>query len=259
MSEELGKIENKVLSYDQELIILNKIIEIRNTQKVADELGVAVKLVEQLLWKYQDVIALIIQNKDLAEKVSQKYEEAMNIALESNLKAIKLLTRQIDILYEEFMSEANAKVTMKDYLIDQVCKIQDKLQKLIDQNEIRFKDNRAFLESRVKGFKEVQETQDTSTPDYIANSLTVFEQLKKYTQSNRNNIDKYSAATEVHFDLYEKDSTELYKHYNSVMDATRDGIAAYSTLARKVREAGKNGVAYIKDYKIQNVTRGVKK
>lgn len=257
MADEELKVTNAVvLPYDQEIILINKILEVQNTTKIANELKVPLTTVNQVLWKYKDVIAVIIQNKDLAAKISDEYEKNLDIALKANNKAIKLLARQLDILYDEFTSEANNGVVMKDYLINQVCQIQEKLQKLIDQNDIRYKDNRTFLENRVKGFKEVQEVSEPET-DYLSNTKTVFEKLKEFTRTNQKNIERWSKATEMSFDIYDRDTGAFIRRYRSIRAAVRDGYGCESTLGKRVREAfnTKNDVFYSK-WIIKNAKRG---
>ena len=130
--EKLDVKKLEVLTYQQELVIVQKTLELRDLTKVSEETQTKYTTVLQVATKYIDVISLIIQNTKMNELIEKSYSKMMKKVLEANEKAIDLLHRQVNLLWEEYNKPENSTAVLHDYLITQIMNIQEKLQKIID-------------------------------------------------------------------------------------------------------------------------------
>lgn len=243
----------EVLSYEQELIIINTILEKRDLDVVSREVGLKVNVIDQVAWKYKDVIALLISEKDINDRIEKVYNETLDEALQANQRAIKLLSRQINILYDEYFSEANKGVVMKDYLIDQIIKISDKLQKMVDTNYTQFKDNRDLLSKRVAGFKVPVDTDEAG--EYGTNQQAVFDKISKLKGLGK--VNAGAATISNSFDLYE--DGKFLAHFESAKKASEAGYGNMSAISRAIHRSEKEPDYKFKGkYEIRNVQKGAR-
>lgn len=246
----------KVLSYDQELLVVNSLLEYKDIHKVAASLKIKEDIITQVMWKYKDVIALLLTHREINDMIEERYKDTLELTLTANEKAIKLLARQIDILYDEFFSEANKGVVMKDYLINQIIAISDKLQKLLDTNTLRFRENREILEKRISGFK-APDGSNNDPGNYSENNLSVAEKLARLTAQRQENQKAAMRAYTFQFDLYDKDGNFI-KHYEGFREASEDGIGSESGMQKYVKKLEKDPTLLFKEtYSFKNIKRGI--
>lgn len=246
----------KVLSYDQELLIVNSLLEFKDIHKVSASLKIKEEIINQVMWKYKDIIALLLTHREINDMIEERYKNTLEITLTANEKAIKLLARQIDILYDEFFSEANKGIVMKDYLVNQIISISDKLQKLLDTNTLRYRENREILEKRISGFKAPDGSND-DPGNYSENNLSVAEKLARLTAQRQENVKSAMRAYTIQFDLYDKEGNFI-KHYEGLKQAAEDGIGSESGMAKYVKKLKEDPSLLFKEtYSFKNVKRGI--
>lgn len=249
---ELNLDSSRVLTSAQEMTVINQILVYKDCTKAAKNLGLEKETVNSVCWKYRDIIALVLYNEKIEDIVQTNYEKSISLVLEANLKAIKLLCRQIDILSEEFDKPENKGIVIKDYLIQQVLVIQDKLQKIVDSNNIKFKDNRTFLEKRIAGLQSIDEELDTG--NYAVNQEAVYEKLVKIREQHIQSRIKATEATYVGIKAYNSDGT-LYKSWKSITHAANDGFGSRSAINRAAQRCLKESDYLFKgEYKVVRET-----
>ena len=172
---QINKMET--LPVDKELVILNAILQYKDVDKVSKAVSATKVIVNSVLWKYRDIIAMMLANDTVSKKVQDNYEKTIDMALDANNKAISLMQRQVTILYNEYNDPANQNVLMKDYLLTQVMNIVDKMNKLVDFNNIKVKESYDILQKRIAGFTKNDFQQEEN--DYKDNVQSVFDKLNK--------------------------------------------------------------------------------
>ena len=200
---QINKMET--LSVDKELVILNAILQYKDVDKVSKAVSATKVIVNSVLWKYRDVIAMMLANDTVSKKVQDNYEKTIDMALDANNKAISLMQRQVTILYNEYNDPANQNVLMKDYLLTQVMNIVDKMNKLVDLNNIKVKESYDILQKRIAGFTKNDFQQEEN--DYKDNVQSVFDKLNK------------TPASKMVVAINKEDNTT--KIFHSVNDAGR--------------------------------------
>lgn len=275
IKDEWGKLRKKaildaqkldVLTYQQELTVVQKILETRNLETVTNALSMPYKSVLQVATKYIDVIALIIQNTEVNEIIDRSYGKTIKKALKANEQAIDLLARQIELLWKEYNAPENSAVLMKDYIVDQILKIQETLQKHIDKNDINYKANREYL------FKQLSHVDkntlgDVTANDYAESTEAVFAKLKaRDDELKKASIAKMKKSEHIHstwhFDLYGDEGKTFIGHYDScraLQEAFPDKFSsqALSEAFVKRKKAGtKEPFLYHQVYMIKNYYKG---
>lgn len=196
-----------VLTLEQELLIINKLIQVQDIDKASRELATSTVVVRQVALKYADVLAIFLANNNIAAQIQDAYSKTIKTVLDTNDKVISLLAHQIDCLYAEYMSEENKSVLLKDYIIKQILDVQDRLQKMIDSGLNRYKDAIEILNKRLIGFDK-KDNDDTEDNSYAENSKAVFEKL---------------TALDVHMSriVAINNTTGVTKIFNKVFEAAR--------------------------------------
>ena len=256
----------KILTYTQEVLILQKILETRDINMAAQCTHTPVNIVSQVAAKYYDTILLIINNTDTAKIINKSYTDVLSKALKANEKIIDLLSRQVDILWKEYTSSANENILIKDYLIQQLMLIQDKISKYIDKNDINYKSNRDYLIKQMS-MSSIDNSSNTDDSSYKENVEAVFAKLKAkddaILRSNRRGITPTNAWT---FDACKKNDNGTFtpvKHYTSCDDFSQDTGIDARNISKACRKAYTNenihkreAFLYRKEYLIQNLHRG---
>lgn len=243
-----------VLSYDQELIILNAVIEEPSIEKVARKVKISQDIVQQVIWKYKDVISVLVSDKSTEELIQSSYKQFIEKAVSSNRKTVELLTRQIDVLYNEYMDKKNEGVLMKDYLINEVCLIQDKLQKIIDYNSNSIRINREILAKRISGFKDVPS--DVGTNGYSENVESVFSRLNPADSIKKDNLTGTTKERKPYqFEAYKGDT--FLGTFNSVASFSVQTGLSRQAITKDFVVFYESGITEfkIKEYTFKNVRR----
>ena len=262
--------EYKVIPYSVELIILQKLLETRDVSITSQETQNEIKTVLQVATKYYDTIKLIIDNTDTAKIIEKSYSNTLDKALKANEKIVDLLSRQVNILWKEYTSPNNDGVLMKDYLIQQIMMIQDKLSKIIDRNDVNYKANREYLLKQLR-YSSKAENPDETDSTYSENVESVFNMLKKKDDeilavsrkkshsSGNPNIPKNAYIFDICKKLDDGTFTEV-KHYNSCQACADDfpelSVKAIQTACLQRYKKNTRTFRFKGIYLIQNLKRG---
>jgi hypothetical protein len=263
-SEKLNLPKAKVITYTEELILLQKILETRDLNKTSQETQTEYQTVLQVATKYYDTINLILNNTDTAKVIEKSYSDSLKKALKANQEVIDLLSRQVHILWEEYNRKENKGVLMKDYLITQIISIQDKLNKLIDRNDINYKANRDYLMKQLSMSSKLEDVDESG--DYSDNAQSVFEKLKAKDDAILANNREHcrSPLNAYSFDMSVKQddgSMSEEKHYTSCQHAADDVPELnYKSLIKACRRnyVDNNNTEFIykRKYLIRNLKQG---
>ena len=262
-SEKLNLPKTKVITYSEELIIIQKILETRDLNRTSQETQTEYQMVLQVAVKYFDTINLILENTDTAKIIEKSYSETLKKALKANEQIVDLLTKQVKILWTEYNKPENSGVLMKDYLIDQILKIQEKLNKVIDRNDINYKSNRDYLMKQLSMTTKLDDIEDDG--EYPDNVEAIFNKLKakddKILAINRANCLSPKNAYSFDMSIKQDDGTmSEEKHYTSCQHAADDNpeLTAKSVqkACRRNFDSDNREFLYKKKYLIRHLKRG---
>ena len=263
--EKLDVKKLEVLTYQQELVIVQKVLELRDLTKVSEQTQTKYATVLQVATKYIDVISLIIQNTKMNELIEKSYSKTMKKVLDANEKAIDLLHRQVNLLWNEYNKPENSNAVLHDYLITQILNIQEKLQKIIDKNDITYKTNKEYLLKQL-GLN-AKDVEDMDTGDYTENVQSVYEKLKAkdtaIMEAKRQNIVS-TPLNSYSFDFYEApekegDEPKLLGHFNTCQQCADELDLSVKSIqkAMKLRfDRNEREFIYNHKYLVMNLKRG---
>lgn len=263
--EKLDANKLEVLTYQQELVIVQKTLELRDLTKVSEETQTKYTTVLQVATKYIDVISLIIQNTKMNELIEKSYSKMMKKVLDANEKAIDLLHRQVNLLWNEYNKPENSTAVLHDYLITQIMNIQEKLQKIIDKNDITYKSNKEYLLKQLgMNSKEIEEMDLGSHSD---NAQSVYEKLKArdnaIMDSKRPSI-ATTPANSYSFDMYDKPENEgeepkFLGHFNSCQHCADELDLSVKSIQKAMNlrfNRNEREFIYNHKYLVMNLKRG---